>query len=549
MANRWNSARLARTGFVALLLAGASSAAMAQATAAAPAAGSDPREARIEQLEAEVQQLVGEVRELKRNQAEQIQTLAHVEDTQKKSPPPSASVSFVAGRPTFTAADGKFTATVHGVMQLDAAQYDQPSAGPTSADFRRDGPALGASASNVEAAHARDLKNGDVFRRARIGLDGTVYGDWDYRVLLDFAGTGTENAGQVYETWVQYSGLKPLHFRIGAFSPSIGLDDQASTNGMPFLERAVSSDLARGLAAGDTRTAAEVFANGDHWLVSGALTGRTIGVVNTGTASGTAQTYGDQLGFVGRVAGTPFHGKDWLIHLGAHGSYVARPANVGGPTVTGAAALSAEVVSLGNTPELRVDGTKLINTGAIDAHSAETVGAEFAVQKRNFLLQAEYDHFGVQRSDGVASPSFQGYYVSGSWMLTGEARKYNATTAAFDAPAVDHPFSLSGGGLGAWEIAVRYSDMNLNYHAGAAGSLPSASAIRGGDEQNVTAGLNWYLNPVVRFMLDYQHVRIERLSPGTAANNASVWLLPAGAYGQQIGQTYDVFSVRSQVAF
>jgi hypothetical protein len=50
-------------------------------------------------------------------------------------------------------------------------------------------------------------------------------------------------------------------------------------------------------------------------------------------------------------------------------------------------------------------------------------------------------------------------------------------------------------------------------------------------------------------MFDYAHVKINRLSPGTSANNTSVWLLPSGNLGAQIGQSYDVFAVRSQVAF
>jgi phosphate-selective porin OprO/OprP len=534
-------ARTARTGFLALLLASGSSLAMAQTPDAAP----DPREARIEQLEAEVQQLASEVQDLKRNQAAQIVTLANVE---AKKPP--AAVSFVNGRPNFATADGNFTATLHGVMQFDNAIYDQKSPGSNATDFRRDGPALGTS--GVESAHARDLKTGNLFRRARLGVDGTVYKDFDYRILLDFGGAGVENAGQIYETWVQYTGLKPVKFRIGAFSPSIGLDDQASTNSMPFLERAISSDIARGLGAGDTRTAAQIFANGDHWLASGAITGRTIGVVNTGTVAATPQTFGDQLGFVGRIAATPLYGKDWLVHFGVHGSYVEHPADTAGPAVNGAT--PAGTIAFSNTPELRVDGTKLINTGNIPAKSAHTVGAEFAAQKGPFLLQAEYENFGVDRSDGIKNPDFYGYYVSGTWMITGESRKYNTQTAAFDAPSVAHPFSLSGGGIGAFELAFRYSDMNLNFEQGKAGTAVSSAlnpSIRGGEERNFTAGLNWYLNPVVRFMFDYAHVDVSRLSPGTAANNASVWLLPTGSafYGAQIGQHYDVFAVRSQVAF
>jgi phosphate-selective porin OprO/OprP len=543
----------ARAGFIGLLLSGVSSVALAQTPDATPSASADPREARIGLLEAELQQLSDEVQDLKRNQATQIQTIAADE---KRLPATTSAIASIAnGKPTIASQDGRFTATLHAVMQFDAADYFQASPGPLDTDFRRSGAALGTP--NIDAAHARNLKNGDVFRRARIGIDGTAFGDWDYRFLFDFAGSGVENAGQVYETWVQYSGFKPFHMRVGAFSPSFGLDDQSSTNGMPFMERAASSDIARGLAAGDTRTAVQLWASGDRWLASGAVTGKSVGVINTGAASVTAQTFGDQLGFVGRVAGTPFKGSDWLVHVGVHGSYVVHPSDASGPGANGVTPLSSSVIGLSNTQELRVDGTKLINTGAIPAKHADTVGVEFAAQKQNVLLQGEYEHFDIARSDGQASPKFSGYYVSGSWVLTGEARKYNTQTAAFDAPAVAHPFSLTNGGLGAWELAVRYSDMDLNFHEGKAGSAVPTSAnsvIRGGEEQNITAGLNWYLNPVVRFMLDYSHVKVDRLSPGATANNALAltsagWQLPVGHFGQQIGQTYDVISIRSQVAF
>ena len=521
----------------------------------------DSRDARIKQLEAEVQQLLADHREqaakdqalaaqaqqlaseveaLKRAQASEIQTIQTVAD--KTPPPPSVVTTMATGRPIFTSANGRFSTTVHAVMQLDTGAYLQPSAGPIGTDLRRSGPALGASASNVDLTHARDLKDGTDFRRARVGVDGTAFGDWDYRFLLDFGGTGVENTGQVYETWVQYSGLKPLRLRVGAFSPSIGLDDQASTNGMPFLERSVVEDIARGQSAGDTRINAEAFANGDHWLAAGAASGRTIGVLSTGTATAVPQTYGDQLSLVGRLAGTPLYGSDWLIHLGVHGSYMVRPPNSGGPSTTGATPVTDQVVSLGNTQELRVDGTKLINTGNIDARHASTAGLELAAQKAGLLLQAEYEDFEVQRSDpGLSSPHFHGYYVSGTWVLTGEARKYNPQTAAFDAPPVDHPFSWSDRAPGAWELGLRYSDMDLNYHAGAPGTAPGADAIRGGEEKNLDAALNWYPNPLIRFMLDYEHVQIVRLSP-----NAILYQTPAGA---QIGQTYNSVSVRSQFAF
>ena len=553
-------ARFARAALFGALLSSAAGAALAQTSAnpagpvstAPPVAtvAGDERDAKLAALEAQVQVLAAQLADLK---AQTVAEIGGVRETVVKAP----AVVIANGKPGLASADGRFTANFHAVTQLDAGDYFQGAAGPIATDLRRSGPALGSSAANVDLTHARDLKSGDLFRRARIGIDGAAFGDWDYRILFDFGGSGVENAGQVYETWIQYSGLKPFKFRVGAFAPSLGMDDQASTSSMPFLERSVVTDLSRGLAAGDTRTAAQIFAGGDHWLAAAAVTGRVVGVANTGTiltysaagtstapvtaAIATAQTYGDQLGFTGRLAASPIHGSDYLVHVGVNGSYVETPPNTTGPATTGLTPLNAEVIGFSNTQELRVDGTKLINTGNINAKHADTLGLEFAAQKQNFLLQAEYTDFHVDRSDGVASPNFHGYYVSGGWVITGERRAYNPQSGAFDAVPVSHPFNLKDGGLGAWELVARYSDMNLNYQPGAYGTAPGAASIRGGEETNWTVGLNWYPNTIVRFMLDYGNVKIDRLSP-----NAATFQTPTGA---QIGQSYNVLSGRAQFAF
>ena len=83
--------------------------------------------------------------------------------------------------------------------------------------------------------------------------------------------------------------------------------------------------------------------------------------------------------------------------------------------------------------------------------------------------------------------------------------------------------------------------MNLNYHAGAPGTAPTPDAVRGGDQQIWSGGVNWYPNSFVRFMLDWQQVRIDRLSP-----SAVTFVTPTGV---QVGQRYHVVELRSQFAF
>jgi phosphate-selective porin OprO/OprP len=541
--------RLAHAALIGSLLSSAAPAAFAQAPipTAPPAPASVSTDAKLEALEAEVEALRAQLADLK---ASTVAEINQVRDTVPAKP--AATVSIANGAPTFSSSDGSFTETLHGVLQLDTAAYNQGSAGPTTTDLRRDGPALGASTSNADAGHARNLKDGDLFRRARIGLDGTAPGAFEYRFLFDFGGTGVENAGQLYEGWVQYNGVKPIHVRVGAFAPSLGLADANSTSYMPFLDRPSPVDISRNLAGGDSRTAAQVFGYGSNWFASAAVTGRTVGAINTNnvipisttTTSitvGTAQTYSDQLGFTGRVAYDPIVSGDLRVNLGGHASYVDRPADVSGPAANGLTPVSSWVVALNGTPELRVDGTKFINTGNIPAKHAAEAGAELAVQKGPLFLASEYEHVQVERSDISSTPQFSGYYVEGTWFITGESKRYNQGAAAFDGPNVAHVFNPASGAFGAWELALRWSDMNLNYHAGAAGTAPAADAVRGGEQSIFSAGLNWYPNNLVRFMLDYQHVRIDRLSP-----SATAYATPTGA---QIGQSYNAVALRSQVAF
>ena len=555
---------MAGTAFAALM---SPVAVLGQSAVSPAAAAADRRDARIDALEADLKRVEAELRALR--QPSQSSASAAVTPAPPETPtsaataglgqnlvassdkgagssknsgpngnprifgpgiPTTGNVSSIdAGRPVVNSADGRFTANLLGVMQFDVANYFQDKAGPLSTDLRR----AGAAADN---ARGRNLSNGSTFRRARIGLGGRAFGDFEYSVLFDFGGSGLEDNGHIQELWFQYSGWKPAHIRVGAFAPFIGLEDAGSTNGMLFLERPASADIARSLAGGDFREAGQLTVNTDHLFVSAAITGR---LVNTGGAS-SVQPYNSQLGFIGRIAALPYKDKDNLIHVGLHGSYVAHPADASGPDA--AANAIRYPIQLRERPELRVDGTRLIDTSSINADHAYTVGAEAAFQHKNLMLQSEYERIGIQRyASALSDPDFHGFYVEGSWIITGQTRRYNNGNFAFDGPRVDGSFNPTQNNWGAWELALRYSDTELNYHAGASGSAPVADAVRGGDQHILTAGLNWYLNSIMRVMLDYQHVHISRLSP-----NATTFVTPVGA---DIGQTYSAGSMRFQLAF
>jgi phosphate-selective porin OprO/OprP len=484
------------------------------AAAALPgvAAAQDDTDARIRALEAQIQALSAQISDLKAA-TEEAKAQATAVAAAPPAPAPSAApapaikVSLPNGKPTIATSDGRFTAAFNGVMQLDTAKYFQDD------DL-------------APAITARDLNGGANFRRARLGLSGKVFGDFDYGILLDFGGSGAEDAGRIQDLWLQYSGIDNFRFRIGAFPPSLGLADAASTNGSTFPERAAAADIARGLAGADTRVGAGVIGSGERWFVSAVLTGATVSGLNSAGGFNSA-TFDEQQGYALRLAGTPLRGEDWLIHAGANASVIAQPAD------RGTATTPRYAVQLRERPELRVDGTRLVDTGAIDADGAAALGLELAFQRNNILVQTEYFDFTIDRRNpaaGLSDPEFSGWYVDGAWVLTGERRKYNTNTAAFDAPPVAKPFDLAAGTWGAWELAARYSVVDLDSNPD---SAVVANRIRGGEQTVTSLGLNWFPNPTVKFMLGVQDVSVERRN----------------AAGASLDQDFQTVNLRSQFAF
>ncbi|WP_374469405.1 OprO/OprP family phosphate-selective porin [Phenylobacterium sp.] len=496
----------------------------AEAPAEAQPAG-DPAQALAARLDA-LEQRNAELEALVRRLAE---AEAKPAAPAPKADPAAAKVSIPNGRPTIASGDGRFTAAFRGMMQLDGALFDQRKAGPLATDFRR-----GSLGDAGEADRARDLADGTNFRRARIGVEGKAFGDWDYSFLFDFAGTGVEQAGTVNQAWIQYSGFKPAKLRVGAFAPPAGIDDATSAYGSLFLERAAISEVVRGMAAADGRIGAGVLASGERWTASAVVTGSTIG----------QQTFDEQLGFVARVAATPIKTDHALVHLGVNTSQVINPP-ASGPDVPPAGTTTN--LRLRERLENRVEGTRLVDTGNIDAEGASAWGVEAAAQYKAFHVQGEYSKIGVERRTGALSdPKFGGWYVQAGWTVTGQPRKYNAANGAFDAPKVEKAFDPKAGRWGVWEVGARYSELDLDHRAGAPGSAAPANAVRGGSQKVTTLGVNWTPNNTMRFQANFQDVKVDRLSPGGTAFGAGALTPPAGA---QIGQKLQIWSVRAQYVF
>jgi len=492
------------------------------ANAAAPTP--DPRDAEIAELRAEVQALAAEVQDLKNTVHASATDVAEVKSAQGDTTAQLADlkastsdnfhqvrdaeaalpkVSLANARPTFTTADGKFSFAMRTVLQFDASH----------------------SAVHPETA-ANDIGSGTNFRRARLGFDGTAYGDWNFALWGEFGGTGGESP-VLNQAYIEYAGFKPfgadhpLRLRVGAWAAPSSLEDATSNTEGLFLERPAVAEMIRGLDAGDGRTGAGFVQNGDRWYVEGVYTGKVVGAATVPN--------NQQRGFVTRVAINPIHGLDYDVHLGASAQGVIEPANTGTyPAVT-------EALTLAERPELRVDTLKLVSTGAIASNAMQAYGLEAGGSWHNLYLAGEWFRINVDRTTAGSTfdPQFGGWYLQGAWTLTGERHVWSSASGGFRGIRPAKPFSLDNGNWGAFEVAARYSVLNLNDHYGVVGAATPTGGIRGGEQDIFTFGLNWYPNSVVRFLLDYQHGRVHRLN----------------AAGGNIGETIDAIALRSQFAF
>jgi phosphate-selective porin OprO/OprP len=161
-------------------------------------------------------------------------------------------------------------------------------------------------------------------------------------------------------------------------------------------------------------------------------------------------------GFAGRGYFNPTRSRFSLFHVGA--SFVVE--NMDRKT------------RFFSHPESRVTSVRLVDTGIYGDVSKQKIGAlEVAGAKESCFLRGEFFAATWDRKYDK-DPVFRGFYVQASWILTGETFKY--TQGKFVRVRPQNP-------RGAWEVAVRFSKVDLNDRG-----------ITGGEEKNLTVGVNWY---------------------------------------------------------
>src|ERR1700722_14486480 len=545
---------LGAVSFAAMLATGSAHAQSASAGAqSAPVSADqiDKLQAQIKALEREVQGLKGKVDKpaAAKSTADSAGQGYATATPMTKAPAPAAPVlkMSVGNRPSFCTADGLNCIALTSRLHVDVGGYSYHPNTPAAAGFN---PATGAAI--VSGGAPTNLDNGVNARRARIGVLGTFMGDWNVSLIYDFGGSsdglppvsGAPTSG-LENAYLSYAGFKPFAIEGGYMDIPYTLDEATSSNDIMFMERSSSQVIAVNLAAGDSRSGFGVRGNDDRFWGGAYVTGPTAGTThvftpsanNSGAVQATLGTPGfaEQIGGVGRVAYQVLQDNNYSFHLGADAEFLVMPTGL-------------KTLTLSDRPELRIDPSSILSTGSIaNVADAQVYSGEVAAAYASLFFQGEYFWYDVDRNLGLPSTRFSGWYAEGSWTITGEHRAYNPAAGAYGGIVPDRPFSLGKGDPGAWEIAVRYSHVNLKplFTVGIPVALTNGAA--GGQQNITTVGLNWYVNRNVRFMVNYLHGTIDKFSD--AATPAVAGLNPAFPVGTDIGAKFDALAMRTQIAF
>lgn len=322
-------------------------------------------------------------------------------------------------------------------------------------------------------------------RRARLDVTGEFFRWVGFKIEADFAGTPSLTDG-----YVDLKFMRELELRGGQFKVPFSLEELTSSRFIDFVERSMVNELAPARDAG-------VALSGQFF---DRVLGYSVGVFN-GSGQNTADTNNEK-SFAGRVTVAPFRNMDsfWLkgLQIGVNGTAGDQGNSTSARGRTTARTnprfqFFAPQPTNGDRYRWGVDLAWLIGPGSLKFE----YDSEIDQRKRLGPGGSDLD-------DVIAT----GFYVTGTFVLTGEPSVLNG-------PVVPRrPFVPFRGqiGPGAWELAVRYSELKFrsddpvdffdgNINNGITGGGRTAE----NGAQSVTVGVNWYLNSRTRMMFNWSN--------------------------------------------
>ena len=320
-----------------------------------------------------------------------------------------------------------------------------------------------------------------LLRRVRPTIEGTVGKNGEFRFTPEFAGSSTT----ILDAYAGYKFTDAFKLRAGKFKSPIGLERLQSGADIRFIERAHPTSLVPNRDIG-------LQLSGD--IITGGILTYEAGVFN-GVADGgsSVSDISDDKDFVGRLFATPLKNSDVDalrgLSLGIAGSY------------------GTEEGEVGNTglPTIRSPGQVSVFTYRTSTNAADNVIADgdrtrvspqFTYYIGSFGVLGEYviSSQDVGRGDKSETLDNDAWQIATTYVLTGEENSFRGISPK-------NPFDLSKGTWGAFELAARYSALDIDDKTFPTYANPDR-AVSG--IQSWAIGLNWYLTRNLRSSLTYE---------------------------------------------
>lgn len=323
------------------------------------------------------------------------------------------------------------------------------------------------------------------FKRHEFGFFVRKKGVYDAGAVFDFQTTQWQDVYARLQTKA-WSGTDWGAIRFGYTKTLIGFEGVTSSRATSFLETALPLQA---IYAGRRI--------GVDWAFE-----RPKYVVNAGYYGGDLQGDNDGSTLASRIAWTPLKADGSVLHLGVAASREERDA-----TTDGRGLVSGPSARIRARPEVGLTDIRLVDSGALNyVDRIDRFGAEALWIGGPWSVQGEYLKANVRRDSGAADFSAAGYYVFGSWIVTGESRSYSGGNSGNIKPK---------GAYGALELLLRYSELDLN-----------DGAIRGGQQKDWTLGANWIIDSHFKLQANYIRANSTRgfvsLNPNIFAVRAQI---------------------------
>ncbi|MEI6567133.1 MAG: porin [Verrucomicrobiota bacterium] len=435
----------------------------------------------VEALRRQIQELDQKVRILERKQELDKDAAS---DKAKVTP----TVSLGAGGFSVRSADSNFVFKVRGYVQADSRLYADDYSGGTANDTF-------------------------LIRRARPIFEGTVYNNYDFRVMLDFASginSSAANNGFLQDAYVNARFAPEFQVQVGKFKEPVGLERLQSGANILFVERGYPTQLVPNRDVG-------VQLQGDLF---GGLLRYEAGVFN-GVAdggSGDVDASDDEKDIAGRLFATPFKDGAKEIVRGLGFGVAGTTGNQDG----------SGLVSKFKTPGQQQFFSYRSGAGTAAAPNVVADGDHWRVAPQLTYFYRSFGLFGeyvisdqrVRRDAGTSSFSRvqnSAWQVSASYLLTGEENSWKGFVPR-------HNFDPANGGWGAWEVALRLGQLEVDDAAFPLLASPTASAS-GATSWGV--GLNWHLNKNLKLNFNYEQTDFDGGTSDFLARGEKVFLTRA----------------------